>query len=197
MAISGRNPQVTKRIESAKAWNAELGELRELFLDEGLAETVKWSKPTFTIDGSIVAFIAGMKETVAIAFLKGVLLRDPEHILAAPGPNSRTIRWAKFKSLAEIEKHAATLKSYIREAVDLERSGARVDMKANDTLKPPPEFKRKLASDAKFKKAFQSLTPGRQRAYILHFAGAKQSATRESRIARHEKRILAGKGILD
>jgi uncharacterized protein YdeI (YjbR/CyaY-like superfamily) len=197
MAPSSRKLEITKRIENAKAWNAELAVLRDLLLDEGLSEELKWGKATFLADGGNVAIIAGMKETVALSFFKGVLLRDPAHILAAPGPNSRTARWIKFRNKEEIEKHAETLKSYIREAIDLERSGARVDMQANDTLKPPPELKKKLASDPKFRAAFHALTPGRQRAYTLHFAGAKQSATRESRIAKHEKRILAGKGILD
>jgi uncharacterized protein YdeI (YjbR/CyaY-like superfamily) len=149
------------------------------------------------MDGANVAIIMGLKETCALSFFKGVLLKDTAQLLVAPGPNSRSGRWVKFKNVAEIEKHASTLKSYIREAIDLEKSGARVDIKAYDTLKPPPELKKKLAADPAFKKAFNSLTPGRQRAYILHFAGAKQSSTREARIAKHEKRILAGKGILD
>jgi uncharacterized protein YdeI (YjbR/CyaY-like superfamily) len=197
MAKSAKSRQVTQRIATAKAWNAELAALHELLVDEGLEEELKWGKPVFTLDGSNVAVIAGMKETCVLSFFKGVLLKDPAGILSAPGPNSRTVRWIKFRNMGAIENHADTLKSYIREAIDLERSGARVDMRAYDTLKPPPELKKKLASDAAFKKAFHSLTPGRQRGYTLHFAGAKQSATRESRIAKHEKRILAGKGLLD
>jgi uncharacterized protein YdeI (YjbR/CyaY-like superfamily) len=197
MAKLGKSQQVTQRIETAKAWNAELAALRVLLLDEGLDEELKWGKPTFTINGANVAITMGLKETCVLSFFKGVLLKDSAHILAAPGPNSRSGRWIKFKSLDEIDKHAETLKEYIREAIDLERSGARVDVRAYDTLKPPPELKKKIASDPKFKKAFEALTPGRQRAYTLHFASAKQSATRESRIAKHEKRILSGKGLLD
>lgn len=197
MAKLGKSQEVTKRIESAKAWNAELAALRELLVGEGLDEELKWGKPAFTIGGANVAVTIGLKETCVLSFFKGVLLKDPAHILAAPGPNSRSGRWIKFKSLDEIDKHAETLKEYIREAIDLETSGARVDVRAYDTLKPPPELKKKLGSDPKFKKAFEALTPGRRRGYTLHFAGAKQSSTRESRIAKHEKRILAGKGLLD
>ena len=197
MAKSAKSQQVTQRIATAKAWNAELATLHELLVDEGLDEELKWRKPVFTLDGANVAIIAGMKETCVLSFFKGVLLKDRAGILSAPGPNSRTVRWIKFRNMEAIEQQAETLRDYVREAINLERSGARVDMKAMDTLKPPPELKKKLASDPKFKKAFQSLTPGRQRAYTLHFAGAKQSATRESRIAKHENRILAGKGLLD
>jgi len=197
MAKLEKSQQVSQRISTAKKWNEELALLRELLLEEGLYEELKWGKPAFTVDGANVAVIMGLKETVVLSFFKGVLLKDPARILSAPGPNSRSGRWIKFKNLEEIEKHADTLKSYIREAVDLERSGAVVDKQAYDTLKQPPELKKKLASDPAFKKAFHALTPGRQRAYTIHFAGAKQSATRESRIAKHEKRILAGKGLLD
>jgi uncharacterized protein YdeI (YjbR/CyaY-like superfamily) len=197
MAKQGKSRDVRERIATAKHWNEELAVLRDMLLDEGLDEELKWGKPTYTINGANVAITMGLKETVALSFFKGVLLKDPARILAAPGPNSRSGRWIKFKSLEEIDKHADTLKDYIREAIDLEKSGAHVDVRAFDTLKAPPELKKKLAADPVFKKAFQSLTPGRQRAYTLHFAGAKQSATRESRIAKHEKRILAGKGIHD
>jgi uncharacterized protein YdeI (YjbR/CyaY-like superfamily) len=197
MAKIGKSQQVTNRIATAKAWNEELAALHELLVDEGLDEELKWGKPTFTLNGANVAIIMGLKETVVLSFFKGVLLKDSARILSAPGPNSRSGRWIKFKSLDEIDRHAETLKSYIREAIDLERSGAQVDVRAYDTLKSPPELKKKLASDPKFKAAFHALTPGRQRAYTLHFASAKQSATREARIAKHEKRILAGKGMLD
>jgi uncharacterized protein YdeI (YjbR/CyaY-like superfamily) len=197
MGALTKSSQVAARIENAKQWRAELSELRNLLLDEGLSEELKWGKPTFSMDGANVAIIMGLKETCTLSFFKGVLLKDPAQLLIAPGPNSRSSRLVKFKNVTEIEKHALTLKSYIREAIDLEKSGARVDIKAYDTLKPPPELKKKLSADPAFKKAFYSLTPGRQRAYILHFAGAKQSSTREARIAKHEKRILAGKGILD
>jgi uncharacterized protein YdeI (YjbR/CyaY-like superfamily) len=197
MAKLGKSQQVSHRISTAKKWNEELAALRDLLVGEGLDEELKWGKPAFTLDGANVAVIAGMKETCVLSFFKGVLLKDPAHILAAPGPNSRSGRWVKFRNLDEIEKHADTLKSYIREAIDLERSGAVVDKRAFDTLKEPPELKKKLASEPAFKKAFHALTPGRQRAYTIHFGSAKQSATRESRIAKHEKRILAGKGMFD
>jgi uncharacterized protein YdeI (YjbR/CyaY-like superfamily) len=192
-----KSVEVRKRVENAKQWRDELLELRALLLDEGLTEELKWSKAAFTLDGANVAVLMGTKDSCRLMFFKGVLLKDPQRILSAPGPNSRSGRWAKFRSVAEIEKHSDTLKDYIREAIELERAGAYVDKKAFDTLKTPPELKKKLASDPAFKKAFHALTPGRQRAYTIHFAGAKQSMTREARIAKHEKRILAGKGMLD
>jgi uncharacterized protein YdeI (YjbR/CyaY-like superfamily) len=197
MAKTKKGAEVSKRIESAKKWRDELRELHALLVDEGLSDEMKWGKPAFTLDGGIVAVIMGTKDSCRLMFFKGVLMKDPARILSAPGPNSRSGRWVKFKSVDEIDEHAETLRAYIREAIDLERSGAFVDKQAFDTLKPPPELKNKLATDPDFKKAFHALTPGRQRAYTIHFAGAKQSATRESRIAKHEKRILAGKGMLD
>jgi uncharacterized protein YdeI (YjbR/CyaY-like superfamily) len=197
MVKSTKNVEVRKKVENAKQWRDELLALRELLLDEGLTEELKWSKAAFTLEGANVAVLMGTKDSCRLMFFKGVLLKDPQRILSAPGPNSRSGRWAKFKSVEEIDRHADTLKDYIREAIELERAGAHVDKQAFDTLKPPPELKKKLAADPEFKEAFQALTPGRQRAYTIHFAGAKQAATRESRIAKHEKRILAGKGMLD
>jgi uncharacterized protein YdeI (YjbR/CyaY-like superfamily) len=194
---SAKSVEVRKKVENAKQWRDELLALRDLLLDEGLTEELKWSKAAFTLDGANVAVLMGTKDSCRLMFFKGVLLKDPQRILEAMGPNSRSGRWAKFRSVAEVEKHADTLKDYIREAIELERSGAQVDKQAFDTLKAPPELKKKLASDPEFKKAFRALTPGRQRAYTIHFAGAKQAATREARIAKHEKRILAGKGMLD
>jgi uncharacterized protein YdeI (YjbR/CyaY-like superfamily) len=194
---SAKSLEVRKKVEGAKQWRDELLALRELLLDEGLTEELKWSKAAFTLEGANVAVLMGTKDSVRLMFFKGVLLKDPQRILSAMGPNSRSGRWAKFQSVGEIEKHADAVKDCIREAIELERAGVHVDKQAFDTLKAPPELKKKLASDAAFKKAFTALTPGRQRAYTIHFAGAKQAATRESRIAKHEKRILAGKGMMD
>jgi uncharacterized protein YdeI (YjbR/CyaY-like superfamily) len=196
MVKSTKSVEVRKKVENAKQWRDELLALRELLLDEGLTEELKWSKAAFTLEGANVAVLMGTKDSCRLMFFKGVLLKDPQRILSAPGPNSRSGRWAKFKSVEEIDRHADTLKAYIREAIELERAGAHVAKQAFDTLKAPPELKKKFA-DPEFKEAFQALTPGRQRAYTIHFAGAKQAATRTARIAKHEKRILAGKGMLD
>ncbi|MGC1386361.1 MAG: DUF1801 domain-containing protein [Candidatus Acidiferrales bacterium] len=197
MAKSATNAQVTAFLKKARQWRAELAKLRELLLDTGLTEELKWGQAAFTIDGANVAIIGVMKETCSLAFFKGVLLKDPKRILSAPGQNSRSTRGIKFRSVGEIVKQAATLKSYVREAIEPEKSGAKVDLKRSDTLKPPAELQEKFASSPAFNKAFHALTYGRQRAYILHFAGAKQSATRQSRIAVHADRILSGKGLND
>jgi uncharacterized protein YdeI (YjbR/CyaY-like superfamily) len=138
-----------------------------------------------------------MKETLALAFCKGALLKDPKHVLARIGENSQAGRWIKFTSVREIAAMATTLKAYIREAVEAEKAGLEVPPKKTSDYPVPEELKKKLAALPAFKKAFTALTPGRQRGYLLYFAGAKQSKTRESRIAKCMPLIFEGKGLQD
>ena len=177
-------------------WQAELRALRAILLDCGLTEVFKWSSPCYTIDGGNVAILWGFKDNATLGFFKGVLLKDPKGLLVAPGENSRSSRIFKFTSLDHIAGMEAVIRDYVREAMELERSGARVDL-AKDDIVYPEELVARLEEDPQMQEAFEALTPGRRRGYALFFAQPKQAATRRSRIDRSRDRILAGKGMHD
>lgn len=177
-------------------WRDELQALRAILRACPVAEDFKWRSPVYTAHGGNVATVWGLKDNAALSFFKGVLLRDPENILVAPGENSRSVRMVKFTGLAEITAMEAVLKDYIREAVENEKAGRKVDFPKDD-LDYPEELADRLDGDPDFRTAFEALTPGRQRGWVLHFSGAKQSATRASRIEKAAPRILAGKGMHD
>lgn len=177
-------------------WRDALLALRNILRDAGLVEDFKWSSPVYTHNGANVAIIWGFKDRAALGFFKGVLLGDPEGILKAPGENSRSARMANFTSLAEIQKAAPTLRAYIAEAMRLEDEGRKVDLPKDD-LEYPEELVARLDGDDAFRQAFEGLTPGRRRGWVLHFAGAKQSATRRGRIDKAAPLILKGKGMHD
>ena len=177
-------------------WRDELAALRAILLACPLTEDFKWRSPVYTAHGGNVATVWGLKDNAALSFFKGVLLRDPEGILLAPGENSRSVRMVKFTGLAEIAAMEAVLKDYIREAVENEKAGRKVDFPKDD-LDYPEELVDRLDGDPDFRTAFEALTPGRQRGWVLHFSGAKQSATRASRIEKAAPRILAGRGMHD
>lgn len=179
-----------------KDWREELLALRKILLDCGLLEAFKWSSPVYTWDDANVAIIWGFKDRAALGFFKGVLLKDPDGILEAPGENSRSSRVANFTSLAEVERADATLRKYIAEAIEVEKKGLSVDLPKND-LDYPEELVAKLDEDEAFRTAFESLTPGRRRGWVLHFSGAKQSKTRAGRIEKAAPAILEGKGMHD
>lgn len=177
-------------------WQAELAALRDILLDCGLTEEFKWSSPCYTVEGGNVALLWGFKDSATLGFFKGVLLKDPTGLLLAPGENSRSSRVLRFTSLEEIVAQDNVIRSYLREAVELEKSGARVEL-AKDDLAYPEELVSALAEDPDLQAAFDTLTAGRRRGYVLHFSQPKQSATRQSRIAKSRDRILAGKGMHD
>ncbi|MBB6179426.1 YdeI/OmpD-associated family protein [Pseudorhizobium flavum] len=177
-------------------WREELLALRKILLDCGLVETFKWSSPCYTVDDGNVALLWGFKDAATLGFFKGVLLKDPEKILIAPGENSRSSRILRFTGTAQIAGLEKTIKAYVREAMELERAGARVDMPKDD-LDYPEELVCALGEDPELQAAFEGLTPGRRRGYVLHFSQAKQSQTRRARIEKHRSRILAGKGMHD
>lgn len=178
----------------AKTWPAELQALRAILLDCGLTEEFKWRGPCYTYDGGNVAVIWGFKENAALGFFKGVLLEDPEGLLVAPGDNSRAVRMFRFTGLDQIEALETTIRDYVREAIELEKAGAKVDLPKDDIVYPE-ELVAALEEDPELQEAFEALTPGRRRGYALHFAQPKQSATRVSRIEKSRERILAGKGL--
>lgn len=190
------NPKVEAFFAKAGPWQKELAALRAILLDSRLTEDFKWRSPCYTFQDGNVATIWGLKESCALSFFKGVLLSDVDGILVAPGKNSRSVRMVRFTSVEQIAGMEAILKDYIREAIGAEEVGLKVDFRDGD-LDLPEELVKKLEEDPDLKTAFEALTPGRQRGYVLHFSQAKQSSTRLSRIEKHRPRILVGKGLHD
>ncbi|MCE8039190.1 YdeI/OmpD-associated family protein [Halomonas sp. MCCC 1A11062] len=192
--MNDTNPKV-EALLSQPQWNDERKKLREIALSCQLTESVKWGKLCYSVQNGNVAIIFSMKDYCALGFFKGSLLKDPEGILVAPGEHSQAMRQARFTQLSEIEAQAAILEAYLLEAIELEKVGAKVDFSEKHELTYPIELQRALDGNTALKAAFEALTPGRQRGYILHFSGAKQSSTRASRIEKCMPDILAGKGL--
>lgn len=197
MTQSAMNPKVDWFFNKAEKWREEYAKLRAIILDCGLAEELRWGKPCYTFEGSNVVLIHGFKEYCALLFIKGVLLKDPKHILIQQTENVQTARQVRFANLQEITRQAPILKAYIKEAIQVEKSGLKVELKKTSEFKVPEEFQNKLDKNPALKKAFAGLTPGRQRGYLLYFSSAKQSKTREARIEKYTPQILAGKGLDD
>lgn len=191
-----RNPKVDAYLSKVEKWPEETGKLRTIILECGLAEELKWGKPCYTFQESNVVLIQGFKEYCALLFFKGVLLKDPDGILVKTGENTHVGRQIRFTNGREIVKLKTALKSYIHQAVEVEKAGLKVE--PEKTPKPiPEELQAKLKQLPALKKAFEALTPGRQRGYIFYFSAPKQSKTRESRIEKCMKQILNGKGLND
>jgi uncharacterized protein YdeI (YjbR/CyaY-like superfamily) len=190
------NPKVDAFLERATAWREEMEALRKVCLAHGMEEELKWGKPCYVFEGSNVAIIQGFKDSCALLFPKGALLSDPEGLLEKPGENTQAARRMRFTSLKEIAMRKAAVKARIQEAIEVEKGGLEVEFK-KDPEPVPAELEARFKEDPAFKKAFHALTPGRQRAYILHFSSAKQSTTRTSRIVKCMPRILEGKGMND
>lgn len=191
------NPHVSQAHRREKRWSAEFAALRQLCLASGLNEELKWGQACYDFDGGNVVLIHGFKDYCALLFMKGALLEDPKGILIQQTKNVQSARQLRFASLADVKKQQATIKAYIAEAVALEKSGARVKKKGVAQFDVPAEFQRRLDDDIALAKAFRALTPGRQKGYLLHFAAAKQSATRAARVEKHTPRILKGLGLDD
>ena len=184
-------------LADAKRWQAEMRHLREILLASSLTESVKWGKPCYGTAEDNVAIVQPFKDSVALMFFKGVLLRDDRALLEPPGPNSHAARRIRFTDVESIRKEESTLRGWIAEAVKLARSGAELPEAAPQETAYVAELQDVLTSDAAFREAFEGLTPGRRRAYNLYFAGAKQASTRRSRIEKHRQRIMEGKGLND
>lgn len=191
------NPKVDEYLQGLEKWRNELLELRAIALDCGLSEEWKWRQPCYAFDKRNVVIISGLKDYCSLSFFNGALLKDPHGMLVKPGENTRAGRLIRFSSLGEIKKLKAVLKAYILEAVELEKAGVKVDFKETADLEMPEELETRLDASPVFREAFEALTPGRQRAYILHISAAKQSKTREARIEKCKPRILDGKGLND
>ena len=192
------NAKVVDRfLDRAKKWQQEMKLLREICLDCGLTEEFKWMHPCYTFQGKNVVLIHGFKEYCALLFHKGVLLKDTNNILIQQTENVQSARQIRFTSLQEIIDLKSTIKAYIFEAMEVEKAGLEVPMKKTSEFKMPDEFKVALDNDPDLKAAFQGLTPGRQRGYLLYFSQAKQSTTRASRVEKYIPKILQGKGLND
>lgn len=189
------NPKVDWYFEKNEKWQKEIKKLRKIILDCGLNEELKWGCPCYTYENSNIALIHVFKEYCAVLLFKGALLNDPEEILIQQTKNvqaARQMRFTNAKAIAE-----KVLKTYIYEAIEVERAGLKVKLKKTTEFNMPEEFQKKLNKNAVLKKAFEALTPGRQRGYLLYFSSAKQSKTREERIEKYTKHILSGKGLND
>lgn len=192
-----KNPKVEWFFNKDTQWKEAYDQLRTIALASGLAEELKWGCPCYTLDGANVVLIHGFKDYCAYLFHKGVLLKDPKGILIQQTRNVQSARQIRFTHVDQIVDMEPTLKSYMREAIKIEKSGEKVQMKETAEFEMPEEFKSVLKAKPALKKAFNALTPGRQRGYLLYFSSAKQQKTRESRIEKYAPQILAGKGLED
>ena len=192
-----KNPKVDFYFSKAKSWQKELEQLRMIVLDCGLTEELKWGVPCYTFDKRNIVLIHVFKEYCAFLFFKGALLNDPNGILIQQTKNVQAARQVRFTDVREIVKMKPTLKAYIYEAIEVEKAGLKVNLKKTTEFTIPEEFQNKLDKKPALKTAFEALTPGRQRAYILYFTAPKQSKTRESRVEKYTQQILNGKGLDD
>lgn len=191
------NPKVDFYFTKAKNWQAEIKKLRNIVLDCQLAEELKWGVPCYTFQKHNVVLIHVFKEYCALLFFKGALLNDTDHILIQQTKNVQAARQIRFIHVREIVKLEPVLKSYIYEAIEVEKAGLKVQLKKSAEYPIPEEFQNQLDKHPKLKTAFAALTPGRQRAYLLYFSAPKQSKTRESRVEKSMKQILKGIGLND
>lgn len=197
MTKNGTNSKVDWYFTKATQWKEEFQKLRTIILDCGLTEELKWGTPCYTIEKSNIVLIHGFKEYCALLFFKGVLLKDPRHILIQQTENVQAARQIRFTNVREIVELGLILKAYIKEAIEVDKAGLKVNYKKTSDFKVPDEFQVKLDKIPRLKKAFYALTPGRQRGYLFYFSQAKQSKTREERVEKYMQQILEGKGLGD
>lgn len=196
MATGNMNSNVEFFFKKPK-WREEFAALRTIALGCGLTEELKWGQPCYTLEKTNIVLMHGFKDYCALLFFKGALLKDPKGVLIQQTENVQAGRQIRFSSVEQIVKMKATIKAYIKEAIAVEKSGAKVPMKKTKEFPMPDEFKHALTEIPGLKKAFQALTPGRQRGYLLYFSSAKQATTREARVEKYVDQILAGKGLED
>jgi uncharacterized protein YdeI (YjbR/CyaY-like superfamily) len=195
--MNNRNPKVDAFLSKSKTWQSEFRKLRTIILDCGLAEALKWGVPCYTFEKSNIVLIHGFKEYCALLFVKGALLNDAKGILVQQTENVQAARQIRFTNVREIDEMETTLKDYLHEAIEVEKAGLKVNLKKTSEFTLPVEFQKKLDEIPALKTAFDALTPGRQRAYLLYFSSPKQAKTRASRIANCIQQILDGKGLND
>jgi len=195
MTTSVTNPKVDWFFDKATQWQKEYEKLRMIILECGLTEELKWGCPCYQFENRNIVLIHGFKEYCALLFFKGALLADPDSILIQQTENVQSARQIRFTSAKQIVKMERILKAYVYEAIEVERAGLQVKLKKTKDFKIPEEFQSKLDKMPSLKKAFDALTPGRQRAYIFYFSQAKQSKTRMARVEKYIPQILKGKGL--
>ena len=195
--MSTSNSRVDAFLKTQDRWQEEFKLLRAIVQECNLTEDLKWGQPCYTLDGKNSVLIHGLKEYCAWLIFKGVLLKDPKGLLIQQTENVQSGRQIRFTSTKEIVKLKTVIKSYIKEAIEIEKSGIKVEHKKSEDFPVPTELTAKFKTTPALKKAFNALTPGRQRAYLLFFAGAKQSKTRQARIDKSIPQIMAGKGLND
>lgn len=195
--MSTMNPKVDWFFKKDTPWKEEYGQLRKIILSCGLTEELKWGCPCYTVDDSNVVLIHGFKDYCALLFHKGVLLKDPKRLMIQQTENVQSARQMRFTHLDQITDMESVIKAYVKEAVKIEKAGTKVTMKKTSEFKMPVEFKKVLDTTPKVRKAFDALTPGRQRGYLLYFSSAKLAKTRDERIKKYVPMILKGKGLED
>lgn len=191
------NPKVDWFFNKPTKWQAEYGKLRTLILSCGLTEELKWGCPCYSDKGNNIVLIHGFKDYCAVLFFKGALLKDENAVLIQQTENVQAARQIRFAGMEELVELSSIVKSYIKEAISNEKAGLKVKMKKTSEFNMPEEFSIRLSEMPELKKAFEALTPGRQRGYLLYFSSAKQSKTRESRIDKYIPQIMKGKGVDD
>ncbi|RXK48806.1 DUF1801 domain-containing protein [Aquirufa rosea] len=191
------SPKVDAFLVQLNKWQAELSLLRSLLLEMELDEDLKWGSPCYSFENSNLVILQGFKEYFAILFFKGVLLKDSEKVFTKPGENTQSSRQIRFRNIDDILSKESLIKAYIKEAIEVEKSGEKVALKKIEDYAVPKEFQEAMMEDEALKSAFAKLSPGRQRMYLIHFAEAKQESTRLARIEKNKGRILMGKGLGD
>jgi uncharacterized protein YdeI (YjbR/CyaY-like superfamily) len=191
------NPKVDAFLRKAKKWRQEMKKLRAILLDCGLTEELKWGKPCYTFQETNIVLIIGFKESCALLLCQGALLKDSEGILIQPTENTQAARQIRFTEVRHIIEMETVLKDYIQEAIEAKKAGLKVSYKKITEFTIPGEFQNQLDRSPALKTAFTSLTPGRQRAYLLYFSAPKQSKTREARVKKYRQQILDKKGLID
>jgi len=192
-----KNHKIDPFFKKAKQWKEEFEKLREIVLDCELTEDFKWMHPCYTHENKNIVLIHGFKDYCALLFHKGALLKDPHNILIQQTKNVQAARQLRFTNMQQIDEMQLLIKTYIDEAIEVEKAGVQVEYKKNTEYAVPEELHNKFVEIPDLKVAFEALTPGRQRAYLLYFSSAKQSKTRESRIEKYLPNILDGKGMDD
>jgi len=195
--MTNLNPKVDAFLSKTTKWQEEFEKLRMIILDCQLTEELKWGVPCYTFQKSNVVLIHGFKEYCALLFVKGALLSDANGILVQQTENVQAARQIRFTNVREIVEMESILKAYVHEAIEVEQAGLEVDFKKTSEFNVPEELQKKLDEKPDLKTAFEALTPGRQRAYILYFSAPKQAKTRESRVNKCTQKILDGKGLND
>lgn len=195
--MTNANPAIDAFIGRATHWQEEMRELRDLLLSCDLTEELKWGKPCYSAHGGNIAIMQPFKEHLSLMFFKGALLEDPEGILRSQGENTQAALRIEFTSPEQVSNRGSAVKSYIEEAIQVEKDGLEAPKKKVSEYEIPPEFEDRLRDDEEYREAFEALTPGRKKGYLLHFSGAKRADTRERRIEKCRGKVLRGEGFHD